>query len=130
MSPDAEPDVYVETCLGRVCDAIGIADEGKRASFPAAEIDVAWEDAPRTLRLLPTPPAPWPVLTAPPVVPPPIATVRSRGRSPSRPVHPAAVLLGFVALLAVGAAYVWSPTASASKVRAGAGALLGVVATR
>ncbi len=156
---EVEPDVYVETCLGRVCDAIGIHDEGKRAALPAAEIDVDWEDAPRdartgeppaTLRLVSSPtPMPWaahapsghvmpsgeyPVGTyaalaaSPSHVPAPIATVRTA--RPARGVHPAVLLCALVAVLAVGAAYLCSPAAGASKMRTQTSALLGALASR
>jgi hypothetical protein len=142
---EVDPDVYVETCLGRVCDAIGIHDEGKRAALPPAEIEVDWEEPPGTLRLVPSP-SPWPAhapsgrvmpsgeypvgthaaLAAGSVVPPPIATVRVSRRAPSRGVHPAVLLCAVVSIVAVAASYLWSPTPSASRVRAHTSALLGL----
>lgn len=141
VSREVDPDVYVETCLGRVCDAIGIHDEGKCAALPAAEIDVDWEEPPGTLRLVPSPtPTPWVVHAPSGQVMPSgeypvgtyaaLAAVPPARRAPSRGIHPLVSLCALVSILAVGASYLWSPTTSASRMRAQTSALLGGLASR
>ncbi len=140
-----DPELYVDSCLERVCEQIGIPDEGRRsAPYLTSEIavDVDWEDdavAPHTVRLgmlgqraAHVVASYWSDSGAVPVVVGPPAPVTRAARTQPRAdrgVHPAVVCCAIVSILAFAVSFVTSPYKAPVSSRAGR-VLSGLVATR